>query len=544
MMVLIFSFAVSFVVCMILIPLVRRAALRCGLVDRPDGRRKVHVQVIALGGGVAIFAATCLAMLAALITPLREQLFDSRFTLLGLLLAAIVICVVGLIDDYRAMRGIHKLAWQLVAVGSVIGSGVVVQSVHLFGRNIDLGLLSAPFTAFVLLGAINSLNLLDGMDGLLACIGSIICIAMAAMGMLLGHPVEACLAAALAGALLGFLRYNFPPASIFMGDCGSMLVGLVIGVLAIKSSLKGPATVALAAPMTVMAIPIFDTLAAIVRRKLTGRSLYATDRGHLHHCLLQRGFSTRYVLLCVSFFCTLTLVGALASVWFHNEYFAIFSALTVVCIMIATRLFGYAEFNLVRKRIGASVTSLMRRPADGPSRAEVRLQGTADWAQLWQELTLRAEDLSLSSIRMDVNAPSIHEGYIATWRCGEIDRAHDHLWRTELPLVVNGHAIGSLSIVGRHAEESVGKTIDSLATFVHDLEFHLCQALGVACDRFSTGRCDDVLSESEEMSMVAGGDRYAVLMGSVNGDGEVDRRASGNGGSRLSSSANGARKPR
>src|SRR5262249_8496162 len=101
---------------------------------------------------------------------------------------------------------------------------------------------------------------------------------------------------ALAGALLGFLRYNFPPATIFLGGSGSMLVGLVIGVLAIQSSLKAPATIALVAPLATLAIPIIDTAAAIVRRKLTGRSTYTTDRGHLHHCLLSKGFSSRGVL--------------------------------------------------------------------------------------------------------------------------------------------------------------------------------------------------------------------------------------------------------
>src|SRR5204863_5259620 len=133
-------------------------------------------------------------------------------------------------------------------------------------------------------------------DGLLSSVGLIICLAMGSMAFLTGSWATACVAMALAGAMLGFLRYNFPPASIFMGDCGSMLVGLVVGVLAIQGSLKGPATAALAAPLALLTIPIFDTLAAIVRRKMTGRSVYATDRGHLHDCMLQRGLTARHVL--------------------------------------------------------------------------------------------------------------------------------------------------------------------------------------------------------------------------------------------------------
>src|SRR5205085_2901248 len=154
------------------------------------------------------------------------------------------------------------------AVAIVMGFGLQIKSIGLLGMHVDLGLLAAPFTVFWLLGAINSLNLIDGMDGLLGSIGVIVTLSMAVMALLVGQWLAACVAAALAGALLGFLCFNFPPAAIFMGDCGSMLVGLVVGVLAIQSSLKGPATVALAGPLALLVIPIFDTSAAIVRRKL------------------------------------------------------------------------------------------------------------------------------------------------------------------------------------------------------------------------------------------------------------------------------------
>src|SRR5215472_9997611 len=127
---------------------------------------------------------------------------------------------------------------------------------------------------------------------------------------------------------------------MFLGDSGSMLIGLVIGVLAIKSSLKGPATVALAAPAALLIVPIFDTTAAILRRKLTGRSIYSTDRGHIHHCLLRYGWGTRRTLLLVSCFCLLTAGGALASRIFQKDLLALLSAVGVVAILIAGRLFG------------------------------------------------------------------------------------------------------------------------------------------------------------------------------------------------------------
>src|SRR5262249_30794060 len=143
---------------------------------------------------------------------------------------------------------------------------------------------------------------------------------------------------ALFGALAATLCFNFPPATIFLGDSGSMLIGLLIGTMGIAGSIKGPATVALAAPLVLMTLPIMDTTAAIIRRKLTGRTLYAADRAHLHHCLLKDGRSTRGVLLLVGGFSLCTVTGVIVSVARNNELYAIVSAIVVVGALILTRL--------------------------------------------------------------------------------------------------------------------------------------------------------------------------------------------------------------
>src|SRR5262249_37584270 len=147
---------------------------------------------------------------------------------------AVTICAVGVADDFRCIRVRHKLLGQLVAVGLVLAFGVRIESVRLFDWHVELGLLSLPFTVFWLLGAVNALNLLDGMDGLLGTVGGIISLALGVMALMHGNVAAAAVAFALGGAVLGFLPYNFPPASIFLGDCGSMLIGLAVGVLAIQ----------------------------------------------------------------------------------------------------------------------------------------------------------------------------------------------------------------------------------------------------------------------------------------------------------------------
>jgi len=451
----------------------RAWSARHGLVDQPHGRRKMHANAIPVAGGVAILLSTvaALAAAAAVPGPFRDHLDEQGYNLLGLLLAAVIICAVGVADDLGCLRGRHKLFGQLLAVALVTSFGLVVRRIHLFHWQVELGLLAVPFTIFWLLGAINAFNLIDGMDGLLTSVAIIFSLAMTAMALMGGQWITACVAAALAGALLGFLRYNFPPATVFLGDSGSMLIGLVVAVLAIHSALKGPATIVLPAPIAVLTIPIFDTMAAITRRKLTGRSLYTSDRGHLHHCLLRQGLSCRHVLYCVSCFCLLTAAGALTTLALNNELFAIFAVVLVVGLLIATRLFGYAEFLLIKDCLASAVASFFS--ARAPSRAhqtEIRLQGTANWKQLWSKLTECADRLKLESVRLDVNAPAIHEGYHARWQRPDLDLESPGLWRAEIPVLVQGQTVGRLEIIGERDLEPLWMKIATLDQLTGTLE--------------------------------------------------------------------------
>ena len=465
---------VSFGTCLLVTPVLCALASRCGLVDHPDGRRKLQVRPIPLAGGIAVLVATAASLGAVLgwSETARAAFVGQAHNLLGLSLAALTICAVGVADDLGRLRGRHKFAGQLLAVAIVICFGLEVQTIYLFDWKVELGLLSVPFTVFWLLGAINSLNLIDGMDGLLSSVGLIICLAVAAMAALGGRWEAVYLAIPLAGALLAFLCFNFPPASAFLGDAGSMLIGLVVGVLAIQSSLKGPVAFALAAPLAILTIPAFDTAAAIVRRKLTGRSIYSTDRGHLHHCLLRRGLSSRRVLLCVSGCCLLTVLGALASLVFKNESLAILVSLTVIASLIATRLFGYAEFLLIKKRLAKALGSFVRlRRGDRTRHTEVHLQGSADWKSLVSALESRAFDLNLNRVRLSVNAPALHESYHAEWDRFDEDEAETVcLWRADIPLAIQGQSGGRLEVTGYRDAEPIWKKIAAITQLIEEFE--------------------------------------------------------------------------
>jgi UDP-GlcNAc:undecaprenyl-phosphate GlcNAc-1-phosphate transferase len=295
---------------------------------------------------------------------------------------------------------------------------------------------------------------------------------MAVMAALVGQWAAAGVAAALAGALLGFLRYNFPPATIFLGDAGSMLIGLVVGVLAIQSALKGPATIGLAVPVALLVLPFFDTTAAIIRRKLRGQSFSTPDRGHLHHCLMRRALSTRRVLVWVSLFSLVTGVGALASLALNNELFAILSGLAVVIILVASRLFGYAELVMVRDHLVASAGSLWQGAVNGKSSSpvELSLAGLGEWKGLWDSLTAGAAQLKLKVIRLDVKGSKSVPECHARWTDPEEAGVNADLWRAEIPLKTQGREVGRLEVVGKRERESYWRHLVSVFQMVEDYE--------------------------------------------------------------------------
>jgi UDP-GlcNAc:undecaprenyl-phosphate GlcNAc-1-phosphate transferase len=460
---LVFAPSLSLLLCLTLIPPARWLALKIGLVDQPDNHRKIHGRTVPVTGGLAVFASIWLVIGFAFLIPnsYQDVLSQQSELLLGLFLGCLLLMAVGMADDFRLLRGRHKLVGQILATLVVVAFGVKVQTVHLFGMKIELDFMAWPFTCALLLGAINSINLIDGMDGLLGSVGLWLSLALAGMAAIAGHYWAIVPALALAGALIGFLRYNLPPASIFMGDAGSMSVGLMLGTLAIQCSLKAPTTVALLLPVGLLTMPFFDTAAAIVRRKLTGRSIYTTDRGHLHHCMLRRGFSTSLVLVIVSMCCLATCAGALMSQAFNNEWIVLLTMLSIVSILIFTRLFGFAEAMLIKEQ----VMSLLQTTRH-TQQMEVRLQGTGDWQRLWILLTDEAVRLNLQQMLLDVNAPSLHEGYHARW-----SRFHDAgeaptLWRFEIPLSQNGCSIGRLLIAGHPDNDPVWSKIATLTELV------------------------------------------------------------------------------
>ncbi len=299
--------AVAAVVTLVVTPLVRRVSVRYGLVDYPGGR-KVHSHPISRLGGVAIFAGVAAAVGVEIVGGLRgmwdigfiTQASD-RMNVVGLFAGILLVFLVGVIDDIWNLSAGAKLGGQIVAATIVAIAGLQIEYVgNPFGGGlIMLGLLAVPVTVVYLVGFANVINLIDGLDGLAAGVSAIAAMSLLVLAVQGNRFAAAALAAGLIGACLGFLRYNFHPASIFMGDSGAMFLGFTLATISLLGVMKTTAAIALAVPLMIIGVPIFDAFSAILRRVRHNRPIHEADRGHIHHRLLGRGFDQRQTVLII-----------------------------------------------------------------------------------------------------------------------------------------------------------------------------------------------------------------------------------------------------
>jgi len=307
-------------VTLVVTPLVTRLSARYGLVDRPGGR-KVHTEPISRLGGVAIFTGV---MAAVAVQVFGESLLGWNRVLLdtaagdlrawGVLGGLALVFAVGLIDDLINLTPGAKLLGQIVAAGVVVAAGLRIEYVGnpIQGGLVDLGLLAIPITVVYLVGFANVINLIDGLDGLAAGVSGIAGVSLLVLAAPANRFDAAALAAALIGACLGFLWFNFHPASIFMGDSGAMFLGFMLATVSLMGVMKTTAAIALAVPLIIIGVPIFDTLSAIARRLLHSRPIQEADKGHIHHRLLGRGFDQRQTVLIIYAWSAALAVGGYA----------------------------------------------------------------------------------------------------------------------------------------------------------------------------------------------------------------------------------------
>jgi len=336
--------ASALVCCLALTPLVRRLAVRAGAVDVPHDR-KVHEEPTPTLGGLAIMLSVMVAVLlgralTAAFPHLGPEEMGAAFSslqLVGILLSASLMAMVGVIDDLFHLSPWRKLAGQVVSALVLISFGVEINTLTFIrGTVIDLSaspVLSIFLTVLWLLIFTNIINLIDGLDGLAAGVCLITALAFFAYGLNVGRDVNILhamlVSAAVAGACLGFLRYNFNPAKIFMGDTGSMFLGFILGAVSIQGILKRTAIATLFTPVIILAIPVLDTGLAILRRARAGKPFHHADKEHIHHRLLNIGHSHRQAVLIIYLWTSL-LTGVALSLEFVSSKKPVYIFLAVI----------------------------------------------------------------------------------------------------------------------------------------------------------------------------------------------------------------------
>jgi UDP-GlcNAc:undecaprenyl-phosphate GlcNAc-1-phosphate transferase len=296
---------VALVVVVLLTPAVGGMARLLGAVDAPGGRRLNRSPVPRLGG-LALFLGIFVPALAFL---------DLDHQTRGLLLGAAVAVTVGAVDDFRGLRWFEKLGGQVLAAAIPVGFGVWVDrfTFPVVGIHALPSWVGMPLTVIWIVAIMNMMNFLDGLDGLAAGVAAIAGATFAVIALSLGKPDAAVLSAIVFGACLGFLRHNFYPARIFMGDSGALLLGFVLATVSVQGLLKTAATVALFFPLLVLAVPIADTTFVVARRLKHGQRVFEGDQAHLHHRFLRRGFSQARAAVTIWLWCLSLAAAALGT---------------------------------------------------------------------------------------------------------------------------------------------------------------------------------------------------------------------------------------
>jgi len=263
-------------------PPVRLLAFRIGAIDIPTDARRMHKKPMPRIGGLAIFAGFLVATLV--FCEPSSQLF-------AIWIGGGILVVLGILDDIFRLPALIKLIVQLCVAGIAVSFGILIEHITLFGAHIEFGYFAIPITMLWIVGLSNAINLIDGLDGLSCGVSAITSISIFMVMLITGDYTAALITAILTGSCLGFLPYNKNPAKIFMGDTGALFLGYTLSIISVQGLFKLHTMLSFLVPVSIFALPIFDTLIAIIRRLLHGQSPFHPDRGHFHHKLVDMGFS-------------------------------------------------------------------------------------------------------------------------------------------------------------------------------------------------------------------------------------------------------------
>jgi len=453
-------FSIAFLFSLVLTPLLAKLGRRFGAVDEPN-ERKVHSGQIARCGGVGIFVSFLLTLAVSSLffkTSVSNLLVFTNQTAL-LLLGALIVFGIGLVDDFHRLGSPIKFLFHILGATVAFFGGLKIGHVDMLGLNLQLGMLSYIVTVFWFVLFINAVNLIDGLDGLAGGITFFACAVMTILSIIKGNFLIAMFFAALGGSTLGFLRYNFNPASIFLGDSGSYLLGYSIAALSIMGSIKSQMGTLMLIPLVGLGVPLFDTLLSPIRRFIRGSDMFNPDREHIHHKLVQKGLSTKKVVWII-YGISIGLCGfSLLLVNLRDEQVGLFFMVLVAASVIFLQKLGYFEYFTSDKIFGwlkdLTDEAGIKRDRRTFLSMQMHVAASQNVYELWDRVIQAAEKIHVSSIALELHPKAFNNNYhplpLFTWENGaggkrEAKENGDRLLRLEIPIASNGTSYATLRV--------------------------------------------------------------------------------------------------
>lgn len=431
---------------------------RLGLMDVPDQHRKLHPRAIARFGGPAVFVAFFVPLILLLFradrTNLALELVPVEKGLIGLYVGASLAMLIGLLDDRFDIHAKWKLVGQIATALVACKCGLVIHGVtNPLGGGMELGQLSVPLTVFWLVACMNAVNLVDGIDGLAAGICLFAGLAMFFISMVTLNALGMVLSAVLAGAILGFLVFNFPPARLFLGNSGSNLLGFLVAALSILALEKAQAALALFVPVVALGLPIADTSLAILRRWYRKVPMSTPDREHIHHVLVRMGFSHRRAVLILYTICVVLTLAAVLMAMAQNEVVILVIVFLGVMVYAGFRMFGGITFADMLRRIATGNETSRRRMeiSAAVSRALSRIETAATVEEAWKACELLFDTLGLTSATATLGGHA-HPSASLSWRGSTpLPTCMGDMWSVRLRIGDDTTQLGELAVDARTA---------------------------------------------------------------------------------------------
>ena len=462
---------------------VRDIAVSRNWVSVPANERHLHQSPLPRLGGVAIYVAFLLSIaIASLIKWHSPLLPNAGHTMRTILFPATLIFLLGLYDDVRSIGPYSKFAVQAIAASLLFAGGLRILNLpvlfgdHQFGWAVGL-----PLTILWVIGITNAFNLIDGLDGLAAGSGLFSTLVVFIVAIYSHSGMVSLLTIALAGAILGFLRFNFNPATIFLGDSGSLFIGFVLSALALQGAQKAPTVIAVAIPVVSFGLPIMETLLSVLRRLIAGRPVFTADREHIHHKLLERGLSHRQVVIVLYAVSGLFALLSLFLLWPSGSTLGLVLAVVGTGIWFGVQHLGYLEFGelaRVAQRTMEQREIFINNLA--VRRATQELKVAKGYSQLCRilEAAFSSNDFDAVELRLQLSPHeyasadvvlkgSSNDGVQFRWIKPGVARSSDKLsaWNLQLDLVTTGNRRrGSLSLYRLYSERALQMDINLLTS--------------------------------------------------------------------------------